>query len=934
MSQSPKHIRVFISSPGDVAEERAIALKVLDQMPYTPTLRGKITIEVVAWDKPGGDSPMLATMTPQEAINRNLPTPSDCDIVVVMLWSRIGTPLAYPEYQKPDGERYLSGTEWEYLDAYQMAQKTGKPILIVYRRTEPVALFPHDPDFMQKYEQWQHVDNFFKRFINLDGSFRQGFNQYSTPDDFAQKLESHIMLLILRILETNAVQEMSKNSTPVTLWQGSPFPGLRAFTTADAPIFFGRERDLEALLKRLASQKALLIAGASGSGKSSLVGAGLIPRLKENVLVGSKDWFLPWWDADTKSWQGLRFTPTEQGSPLSALSAKLAPLLQKDPDALAQELSEDPQQIDHFLLELLQDKPMWARVFIFIDQFEEMFTLVGEIERRVFTQILRHLIASDSVRLAITLRADFLYNWVNTPELVEILGAEAYLLSMPKTTEFVEMIQRPAERAGLKLDAGLAPQMLQDGANQPGPLALLAYTLDELYQLSAETKHLTIDAYEALGGIQGAIGKRAENVFRTLSSEVQQQFPRVFHQLVSVDEKGTPVKRRVWLSDITQTPYAKDLIAALTAARLLVQGGDNTSQGVTVELAHEALLQSWRRLKDWVTLTQDDLRLLQQVRLAAQEWQASGQSPAFLWSDERLTHVNRMIERLEPQLDSFVIAFVFPEYERLLEELQNTTHQRRLTIGERLAVIGDQRAGVGLTAQGLPDISWCYVEGGRIRLETEEAARVFDVAPFYIAKYMVTSSQFQAFIDAPDGYMNPHWWDGTAPSKRSVYPPLMENFPREYVNWFEASAFCRWLTNKLTFPADFLVQNPVIRLPTEWEWQFAAGSAARLRYPWGNLWADVCCNSKGSGLNRTTAVGMYPSGVSPAGVYDMSGNLWEWCWNEYDTLQQTAHLENARAIRGGSWDDDKTALAVTHRNWAYPISQSNLIGFRLCAVGG
>jgi hypothetical protein len=123
-------VRVFLASPGDVGDERGLALRVLERLPYDPFLRGKIGIETVAWDKPGGDTPMLATMTPQEAISQQRPKPSECDIVVVIFWSRMGTPLPL-EYVKPDGGAYLSGTEWEYLDALDASLQTGRPKILV-----------------------------------------------------------------------------------------------------------------------------------------------------------------------------------------------------------------------------------------------------------------------------------------------------------------------------------------------------------------------------------------------------------------------------------------------------------------------------------------------------------------------------------------------------------------------------------------------------------------------------------------------------------------------------------------------------------------------------------------------------------------------------------------------------------------------------------
>src|SRR5262245_47308896 len=139
-----KHLRVFLASPGDVSGERVVARQVLEQLPYDRGLRDRISVGVVAWDHPGSETPMLATMTPQAAIAKGLPKPSDCDIVIVVLWSRMGTPLPAddPKWLKADGTRYMSGTEWEYLDALAAHQRTGRPEILVYRCTRECLMNP------------------------------------------------------------------------------------------------------------------------------------------------------------------------------------------------------------------------------------------------------------------------------------------------------------------------------------------------------------------------------------------------------------------------------------------------------------------------------------------------------------------------------------------------------------------------------------------------------------------------------------------------------------------------------------------------------------------------------------------------------------------------------------------------------------------------
>lgn len=314
-SNKPRNIRIFLSSPGDVFAERNAVFNILETVSHDTNMRDLVSLELVDWS----GTPLLATMTPQEAINQGLPLPSQCDIVIVIFWSRMGTPLP-DNYRKPDGTRYLSGTEWEYLNAFDAANDSDRPILIVYRRTDDIALNPRDPDFMTKYEQFQRVEDFFVSFTNPDGSIKQGYNTYRTLDNFREAFDAHIRTLIERILDLNPQQLMPANTDNevttriiATKWKGSPFPGLRAFTEKEATIFFGRERETDALIERLQQSRFVAVVGASGSGKSSLVGAGLIPRLRMNAMP----------EYSSSHWHIIRFTPGK--NPFSNLVDALIP---------------------------------------------------------------------------------------------------------------------------------------------------------------------------------------------------------------------------------------------------------------------------------------------------------------------------------------------------------------------------------------------------------------------------------------------------------------------------------------------------------------------------------------------------------------------------------------------------------------------------------
>jgi len=259
--------------------------------------------------------------------------------------------------------------------------------------------------------------------------------------------------------------------------------------------------------------------------------------------------------------------------------------------------------------------------------------------------------------------------------------------------------------------------------------------------------------------------------------------------------------------------------------------------------------------------------------------------------------------------------------------------------GNILAERGDTRPGVGVT-NGLPDIEWLEIPGVAGYVMKAEGfdgnAEVgpIDIEPFQMAKYPVTYAQYQIFVDAADGYGNVDWWDYSEDAKkwRTKNPQprdanwAISNRPREQVSWYEAVAFCQWLSART---------GQEIRLPTEWEWQWAAAGDTGWDYPWGPEYLPGYANidEVGSGagpyyLRETSAVGMYPQGKSPFGVLDMSGNVWEWCLNEYNTRENTSlNGTNVRVLRGGSWNNQTNNLRAAYRSRNTPDDTLNNHGF-------
>ena len=205
------NLSIFVSSPGDVVEERAAVRRVITELERNHLLRGKVHFEIIAYDDPHAASPMEAGVTPQDSVNRYSGRPSDCDLTLVILWSRIGTVLP-PDMRRPDGSRYASGTIWELEDA----NGAHRPVWL-YRRSSKPQIDIDDPSFEAKRNQYAAVKSFFDGFKNLDGSLRAGINTYANPDDFAQKLRQHLEAFVKERLDvpSSAQTTISPNDPQV-----------------------------------------------------------------------------------------------------------------------------------------------------------------------------------------------------------------------------------------------------------------------------------------------------------------------------------------------------------------------------------------------------------------------------------------------------------------------------------------------------------------------------------------------------------------------------------------------------------------------------------------------------------------------------------------------------------------------------------------------
>ncbi len=727
---------------------------------------------------------------------------------------------------------------------------------------------------------------------------------------------------------------------PRQSWKGVPYRGLAYFDKRHAPIFFGREIEVEKLIRTLTTteqgRRFTVVSGASGAGKSSLVRAGLWARLAGGdvpELPGSERWLIS------------VMTPLEMGTPEASFRASLLRAVQEH-DGF-----EDKHDIAAAIGELRLSEAAErmlptgdTRWILILDQMEELFSPDRQDASTAFLDRLlegtRPGAADVPSRFQVlaTLRADFFHHCLNHEPLKRAVQRDGghFLLSAPGRLHLERMVSGPLTEVDLlqrwTLDPGLPSEMAADAWRHPGGLALMAFALRELYERCECHRRLDLATYrsEAFGGLGGAIARRADATLAELGESGPAALSRVFARLVRVNQDDAPTRRRERRSTWDNDPQSRQFIDAFVKARLLVaDGGSAPTDDPVIEVAHEALLREWPRLAAWIDQRREAFRIADSVRAEAHAWMEGDPAKHSRrpWAadviEDRRKKLQEAVLLEDLQRDDPAVArFLTPEVDWILAELKSeaTTHQRRRDIGQRLAEVGDPRPGFRVI-DGVPEILWRPIPGGEV--EIEEHGR-FAVAPLHMAAFPVTFGQFRTFLDAKDGFQNNRWWKELKREEPAgEWRDPLVNHPLTHVSWYDATAFCRWLSARFRFE---------VRLPDEQEWQWAAQSAQKgFVYPWGPEWREGFANTAESGIHRTTAVGMYPRGDSRQGVSDLAGNVWEWCRNEHDNPRQIGPGgEESRVVRGGDWAYDLGVARAGFRSCDYhPYFRCGGLGFRV-----
>jgi WD40 repeat protein len=471
-----------------------------------------------------------------------------------------------------------------------------------------------------------------------------------------------------------------------------PYRGLQAFDEEHAEFFFGREADTEWLLEALRHSRFLAVVGPSGSGKSSLVRAGLIPALRRGEFrgKGASVWSL---DADTaqtssERWLIQVFEPGQR--PLEALPFTLLKgcqgKLARDWQALSEELATDERGLHLLTLEILAHHPGNTCLALVVDQFEEIFTLCEEESaRRAFIANLLYAASLPEGRTVVilTMRADFYGRAATYPDLAVHLADHQALVSPMSQAELTQAITQPAQKVGLGFEPGLVDRLLADTASEPGVLPLLQHALLELWERRQDRK-LTFAAYQAIGGVQGALAGRADSLLAKFSPDQRAITRRVILRLTRLGEGTDDTRRRATFAELIRTQQeeadVRTVVTRLADARLVTTSLDPETGEETVDVAHEALIRSWPTLQGWLAGDREALRLHQRLAEAALEWDRNNRDGCYLYRGGRLAAAEEWAAAHAGELNQVERAFLAASLAARDEEASARERRRRRVI--------------------------------------------------------------------------------------------------------------------------------------------------------------------------------------------------------------------------------------------------------------
>jgi eukaryotic-like serine/threonine-protein kinase len=651
---------------------------------------------------------------------KRLPDPGNFDLVVCLLGNQLDLPV-HPDLRLPDGGIPASGREYEIAWAAEHARRNhGLPVLRVYRnKSKPaVSLRPRPEPQVSATETDSERDFLAEWEEERNGT--TDFNRYKILEEFEEQFRRHFRDFVADQIKPDAGPKLPERRA--RRWKSSPFRGLNVFDFEHAPIFFGRAKAVGEVLEALDQQRKawhrlVLVVGASGSGKSSLVRAGVLPAL---IQPGTIEEIGLWRRAVTRPGAGGSGGDCFDALANALLDPAALPALENPESTnavqdLAAELRDNPEAVALRVRDALGNAAReWqmqrtiylrakdeksrnsgtttlpgltlpprqalelpkARLALVVDQLEELFTsgFSSDIQQK-YVSTIAGLVYSGRVFVLATLRSDFYLSYQQFPELIELARPSGKVdLRPPTAYEIGNMIRLPAEAAGLQFELDhKSGQRLDEGlrdaaSTTPESLPLLEHVLSVLYDKQVERGDglLRWSDYRDLGELKGALARYAETVFATLQPSEQLAFPLVMRHLVTLGqgEEEAPNRRTAPYREFAASDGengklgAKGFVDLFIAKRLFIADTDPHGE-VNVSVAHEALLREWQRIREWLAENRDFLRMRDRLDSSLKLWSSRGkQKDDLLGPGLPLAEGEKLLTDFEPSLSHTQADFV------------------------------------------------------------------------------------------------------------------------------------------------------------------------------------------------------------------------------------------------------------------------------------